>query len=336
MKAFITGITGQDGAYLSKLLLEKGYEVYGGIRRSASGSLWRLERLGIKDRVKLLDFELTDRSNVWQVIKEFQFDEIYNLAAQSFVASSFKTPISTSEVDGLAVANLWETVRQVSPKSKCYQASTSEMFGKVQEVPQNESTPFHPRSPYGVSKLFAHWWGVNYRESYGMFICNGILFNHESPLRGNEFVTKKITNYFKKKDFSKPLLLGNLYSQRDWGHAEDYVEAMWLMLQQEKADDYVIATGQTYSVKDFVEKTVKESGLYNQHWYGDGVDEYSTIDIFPYAVGSFHKVIEVSKDLYRPAEVDLLKGDSSKARKVLGWKPKHDLDSLIKDMLNGD
>ncbi len=270
--ALITGISGQDGAYLSKLLLEKGYKVFGAYRRSASVNLWRLQELGIEQQVHLVPLDLLEFTNILRTIEAVKPDEVYNLAAQSFVGLSFEQPLYTGDVDALGVARLLEAVRAVKPDIRIYQASTSEMFGKVQEVPQSESTPFYPRSPYGVAKLYAHWMTVNYREAYGMYAVSGILFNHESPLRGMEFVTRKITAGFAriKHGTQDVLELGNLDAKRDWGFAGDYVKGMWLMLQQSTPEDYVLATGQTRSVREFVELAAEAAG-FDLEWDGDGV-----------------------------------------------------------------
>ena len=273
-KALITGITGQDGAYLSKLLLEKGYEVYGAFRRTSDLHLNKLKFLGVDDKINYVPLELHEFTNIYKTIEEIQPDEIYNLGAQSFVAVSFEIPIFTADVTALGVLRILEAIRKINPKIKFYQASSSEMFGKVKATPQNEATPFYPRSPYAASKLFAHWITVNYRESYNMFTCSGIFFNHESPLRGFEFVTRKITHSVAriKLGLQDELRLGNLNSKRDWGYAPEYVEAMWLMLQQEEPDDYVIATGETRSVKEFVEAAFNMVGI-DLEWSGKWVDE---------------------------------------------------------------
>jgi GDPmannose 4,6-dehydratase len=330
-KALITGIRGQDGAYLSKLLLEKGYKVYGADRRSGDSSLWRLKELGIDKKIHHIYMDLLEYSNVVEVIKEIKPDELYNLAAQSFVAASFKQPLLTAEIDALGVLRILEAVRLFSPKTKVYQASTSEMFGKVQSIPQNEKTPFYPRSPYAVSKLFAHWICVNYRESYDLFVCSGILFNHESPLRGIEFVTRKISYTVARiyNGFDEKIVVGNLDSKRDWGYAEEYVYGMWLMLQQKKADDYVLATGETHTVREFIEKAFETVGI-DIIWKGKGVDEKG------YDKKTGKVLVEVSKEFYRPAEVDLLLGDSSKAEKELGWKAKTKFEELVKMMVSAD
>ena len=327
--ALITGITGQDGAYLAKYLIDKGYNVFGTVRRGASEKLSRLEFLEIKDQVNFVDFDLLELSNIQKIIKETEPDEIYNLAAQSFVPTSFSLPILTSDINALGVVRILDTILNFDKEIKFYQASTSEMFGKVKEVPQNESTGFHPRSPYGVSKLFSHHMTINYRESYDLFACSGILFNHESPLRGSEFVTKKIIRALTqiKNGSEQCLKLGNIDSQRDWGHAKDYVTAMWLMLNHEKPDDYVVSTGVTTTVKEFIELTLKKL-KFKYEWTGEGVNN-SLIDI-----EKNKKIIEIDKNLYRPAEVDLLIGDSSKIRETLHWKPLYTLDSLIDDMID--
>jgi len=330
-RALITGIRGQDGAYLAKLLLEKGYEVFGADRRSGSSSNWRLRELGIEREVKIVYMDLLELTNIMRVIEEIKPDEVYNLAAQSFVQASFEMPILTSEVNALGVLRLLEALRMIKSDAKFYQASTSEMFGKAQAIPQGEKTPFYPRSPYGVSKLFAHWITVNYREAYGMFACSGILFNHESPLRGLEFVTRKITYTLAriKYGLEDKLILGNLEAKRDWGYAPEYVEAMWLMLQQDEPDDYVIATGETHSVREFVERAAEICG-FDLVWEGEGVNTKG-VDRKTGKV-----IVEVSPEFYRPAEVDILVGDYSKARKKLGWKPKTKFEDLVRIMMEAD
>ena len=327
--ALITGITGQDGAYLAKFLIDKGYNVFGTVRRGASEKMSRLEFLEIKDQVNFVDFDLLELSNIQKIIKETEPDEIYNLAAQSFVPTSFSLPILTSDINALGVVRILDTILNFKKEIKFYQASTSEMFGKVKEVPQNESTGFHPRSPYGVSKLFSHHMTINYRESYDLFACSGILFNHESPLRGSEFVTKKIIRALTqiKNGSEQCLKLGNIDSQRDWGHAKDYVTAMWLMLNHEEPDDYVVSTGVTTTVKEFIELTLNKLN-FKYEWTGKGLTN-SVVDI-----EKNKKIIEIDKNLYRPAEVDLLIGDSAKIRKILNWKPLYTLDSLIDDMID--
>uniref|UniRef100_A0A7C2K532 GDP-mannose 4,6-dehydratase n=1 Tax=candidate division WOR-3 bacterium TaxID=2052148 RepID=A0A7C2K532_UNCW3 len=330
-KALITGIRGQDGAYLSRFLLERGYEVYGADRRSGDSSLWRLRELGIEEHVKLIYMDLLELTNIARVIREIQPDEVYNLAAQSFVQVSFEQPILTAEINAIGVLRILEALREYKPDAKFYQASTSELYGKVQEIPQRETTPFYPRSPYGVSKLFGHWITVNYRESFGMFACCGILFNHESPLRGLEFVTRKITHSLARIRYGlqEKLVLGNLEAKRDWGYAPEYVEAMWLMLQQETADDYVIATGETHSVREFVEKAAEIAG-FELVWEGEGA-ETKGVDSKTGKV-----IVEVSPKFYRPAEVDVLVGDYSKAREKLGWSPRTKFEDLVRIMMERD
>jgi len=330
-RALITGIRGQDGAYLAKLLLEKGYEVYGADRRSGDSSNWRLKELGIEKDVKVVYMDLLELTNIMRVIEKIQPDEVYNLAAQSFVGVSFEQPILTSEVDAMGVLRLLEAIRTLKPDTKFYQASTSEMFGKVQEIPQTEKTPFYPRSPYGVAKLFGHWITVNYRESFNIFACSGILFNHESPLRGVEFVTRKITYSLAriKYGLQDRLVLGNLDAKRDWGYAPEYVEGMWLMLQQEEPDDYVLATGETHTVREFVEKAAEVAG-FDIEWEGEGVDTKG-IDR-----KSGKVIVEVSPEFYRPAEVDILIGNPEKARKKLGWEPKTKFHRLVEIMMEAD
>jgi len=325
--ALITGITGQDGSYLAELLLEKGYEVHGIIRRSSLINTHRIDH--VYDRIHLHYGDLTDSTNLVRVIQLVQPDEIYNLAAQSHVKVSFEMPEYTADVDGIGTLRVLEAVRLLGMEEKVriYQASTSELYGLVQETPQKETTPFYPRSPYGVAKLYAYWITKNYRESYGMYACTGILFNHESPRRGETFVTRKIVRAFSRmtSGLQDTLYLGNLNAKRDWGHAKDYVEAMWLMLQQETAEDYVIATGQQYSVKEFVEKTAPYFG-YNIAWEGEGLDEIG-ID-----TNTGKRVVAVDPKYFRPAEVETLLGDATKAKVELGWEPKISFDQLIEDM----
>ena len=330
-KALITGIRGQDGAYLSKLLLEKGYDVYGVDRRSGDSSFWRLKDLGIEKDVKILYMDLLELTNIMRTIEKTKPDEIYNLAAQSFVQASFEQPLLTADIDAMGVLRLLEALRTIKPDTKFYQASTSEMFGLVQEIPQKESTPFYPRSPYAVAKLFSHWMVVNYRESYNMFACSGILFNHESPLRGLEFVTRKITYGIAKikRGLQEKIVLGNLDSKRDWGYAKEFVEGMWLMLQQPKADDYVLATGETHTVREFVEAAFKAAG-YDIVWKGEGVNTQG-ID-----KKSGEVLVEISPDFYRPAEVDILIGDPQKARDKLGWAPRIKFQDLVAMMVEAD
>jgi len=315
-RALITGITGQDGAYLSQFLLSKGYEVFGMIRRSSHRGIedHRLRWLGVANRVTLLDGDLADSSSLVRIVKETTPDEIYNLAAQSFVASSWRQPILTANITGVGVTNLLEAMRAEAPQARFYQASSSEMFGLVQELIQSEKTPFYPRSPYAVAKLYGHWITVNYRESFGLHASSGILFNHESPLRGAEFVTRKVTDSVAriKLGLIKELRLGNIDAKRDWGHARDYVQAMWLMLQQSQPDDYVIATGVSTTVRDMCRIAFAYVGL--------DMDEHVVID----------------KAFYRPAEVDVLLGDSSKARAKLGWAPRTSLKDMIEEMVDSD
>ena len=330
-KALITGITGQDGAYLSKLLLNKGYKVYGTARRSASEKFWRLEYLGIKDQIELIDFDLLEITNIQKVIKDIEPDEVYNLAAQSFVPTSFELPILTTDINSLGALRILDSILSTNSNIKFYQASTSEMFGKVQEVPQTELTRFYPRSPYGVSKLYSHYITLNYRESYDLFACSGILFNHESPLRGNEFVTKKITSSLAaiKKGQLDVLMIGNVDAKRDWGFAGDYVEAMWMMLNAETPNDYVISTGENHTVREFIDISLKILN-FKTEWIGDGVNaELINID-------TGKPIIKVDPKFFRPAEVDELLGSSSLALKEIGWKPKVAFDQLIEMMIEFD
>lgn len=329
--ALITGITGQDGSYLAELLLEKGYEVHGIIRRSSSINTDRIDH--IFSKIKLHYGDLTDSTNMVRVIQLVQPDEIYNLGAQSHVKVSFEMPEYTGMVDGLGTLRVLEAVRLLGleNKTKIYQASTSEMFGKVKEIPQRETTPFHPRSPYGCAKVYGYWITKNYREAYGMYACSGILFNHESPRRGETFVTRKIVRGLKSISEGKQnvLVLGNLDAKRDWGHAKDYVRAMWLMLQQDQPDDYVIATNEQYSVRQFVESAAPYFGM-NITWQGSGDNEVG-IDLT-----SGKTVIEVNPKYYRPSEVDTLLGDATKAENELGWKPEISFDQLVEDMCNNE
>ncbi|MBT5399015.1 GDP-mannose 4,6-dehydratase [bacterium] len=332
-KAIITGITGQDGAYLTKLLLEKGYQVFGTYRRTSSVNFWRLEELGVAQHknLELVEYDLTDEGAAMRMISSIVPDEVYNLAAQSFVTVSFEQPITTAQITGVGCLNLLEAIRTINPKVKYYQASTSELYGKVTEVPQNEKTPFYPRSPYAVSKLFAHWMTVNYRESYGLFACSGILFNHESPLRGIEFVTRKITDVVAKykQNGSEVLELGNIDAKRDWGYAQDYVEGMYLMLQQSDPIDCVLATGNTYSVRDFVELAFAEIGV-NIRWQGKDLAEQGVDD------STGHVVVKINPKFYRPTEVDLLIGDPALAKSKLGWTSKTNLKDLCSMMVRRD
>ena len=330
-RALITGITGQDGAYLAKLLIDKGYKVFGTVRRSTSEKFINLKYLNVFDKIKFYDFDLLELSNIQNVIKETKPHEIYHLAAQSFVPTSFKVPIVTTDINSLGTLRILDSINTIDKKIKFYQASTSEMFGKVVQVPQTEKTPFYPRSPYGVSKLFSHWITINYRESYGIHASSGILFNHESPLRGHEFVTKKITSTLAKiKMGSKETLkVGNINAKRDWGYAGDYVYAMWLMLQQKVPNDYVIATGKTYRVRDFIELTLQYLE-FNYKWIGKGMNER----VINKDTGK--TIIKIDKEFFRPAEVDLLIGKSYKAKRKLNWKPKTKIKDLVKLMVDYD
>lgn len=330
-KAFITGITGQDGAYLAKFLLQKGYEVHGGVRRISHPEVVRLELLGIAGDVKLHEFDLTDMNNVFRVIRDVEMDEFYNLAAQSFVGASWKLPVYTTDVDAMGVLRLLDTLRTLRPEVRFYQASTSEMFGLVQEVPQRETTRLYPRSPYGVAKVYGHYITMNYRESFGMHASSGILFNHESPLRGPEFVTRKITLALAAmaRGNNAVLSLGNMDAQRDWGFAGDYVEGMWRMLQQDEADDYVLATGVTTTIRDFVRYAAEALDM-ELEFNGEGVDETATDR------KSGRKVLEINKKFFRPAEVDLLVGDASKAEGKLGWKAHMGVQDLAAMMVHSD
>ncbi len=331
-KALITGITGQDGAYLAQLLLDKGYTVYGAYRRTSSENFWRIADLGIDQhpQLRLVEFDLTDLSGTIRLLSSSEVQEVYNLAAQSFVGVSFEQPLTTAEITGVGALNLLEAIRFVNPKIRFYQASTSEMFGKVQAVPQTESTPFYPRSPYGVAKLFAHWMTVNYRESYGIFAASGILFNHESPLRGKEFVTRKITDAMAQIKLGKKqcLELGNLDAKRDWGFAKDYVDGMWRMLQIDQPETFVLATNRTETVRDFVSLAAQAIEI-NLDWQGSGPDEQG-VD----ASGVVR--VRINPDFYRPAEVDLLIGDASKAAQLLNWKASTTLEELCDMMVKAD
>jgi len=331
--AVITGITGQDGAYLTQLLLEKGYTVFGTYRRTSTVNFWRLEELGVASHpnLELVEYDLTDLGATIRLLQKTEASEIYNLAAQSFVGVSFEQPITTAQITGIGALNLLEAIRIVDPKVRFYQASTSEMFGEVQEIPQRESTPFYPRSPYGIAKLFAHWSTVNYRESYDLFATSGILFNHESPLRGLEFVTRKITDGVAKIKLGKlnTLELGNLDAIRDWGFAKDYVEGMWRMLQADIPDTYILATGRTETVRDFVTMACKAVEIEIQ-FEGKGELEVG-ID-----VNTGRTIIQVNPKYYRPAEVDLLIGDSKKAKDLLGWEASTSLEQLCDMMVRAD
>jgi GDPmannose 4,6-dehydratase len=330
-RALITGATGQDGSYLAKLLLEKGYSVAGAVRRTSLSNVARLEKLGIAKDIELVDFDLLELSNIMRVVERTRPDEIYNLAAQSFVSLSFEHPIYTGECDALGVLRLLEAVRSVNPKIRFYQASTSEMFGKVTEIPQTETTPFHPRSPYAVAKLFGHWSTVNYRESYGMHATSGILFNHESPLRGREFVSRKITTSLAMIKHGKidVFSLGNMNAQRDWGYAPDYVEGMWLTTQQPSASDYVLATGESHSVRDFVLIASHQLG-FDMAFDGSAENERG-IDR-----KSGRVIVRVDPKLYRPAEVEYLRGCPQKAEKQLGWKRTTSFERMVALMTETD
>lgn len=327
--ALITGITGQDGSYLAELLLEKGYEVYGIMRRKSVVDYGNVAHL--KDKIHFIYADMTDPISLITAMKISQADEVYNLAAQSFVATSWEQPLATADIDAVGVTNMLEAIRVVKPEAHFYQASTSEMFGLVQEMPQTEKTPFYPRSPYGVAKLYGHWITKNYRESYGLFACSGILFNHESERRGKEFVTRKITDAVAriKHDVQDCLELGNMDSKRDWGHSKDYVKAMWLMLQQETADDYVIATNETRTVREFVETAFSHVGI-TVEWRGSGVDEIGVDK----ATGK--TIVKVNPQFFRPAEVDVLLGNPAKAEKNLGWVREIPFSELVKRMVDND
>ena len=329
----ITGITGQDGAYLAQLLLGKGYTVYGTYRRTSSVNFWRIEELGIQNdpNLHLVEYDLTDLGASIALVQKAQPHEIYNLAAQSFVGVSFDQPSTTAQITGIGALNLLEAIRLVNPKIRFYQASTSEMFGKVQAVPQVESTPFYPRSPYGVAKLYAHWMTVNYRESYGIFGASGILFNHESPLRGREFVTRKITDSVAKIKLGQLdcLALGNLDAKRDWGFAKEYVEGMWRMLQVDEPDTFVLATNRTETVRDFVSMAFKAAGITVE--FKGSEEAQIAIDS---ATGK--TVMRIDPKFYRPAEVELLIGDPAKAKDKLGWEPKTTLEQLCQMMVDAD
>jgi GDPmannose 4,6-dehydratase len=329
--ALITGASGQDGAYLSKFLLQRGYKVYGAIRRASSRDLWRFRELSIERDVEIVSLELLEESNIARLIAKLQPDELYNLAAQSFVGTSFEQPIYTTEVDAVGVCRILEAIRLTSCHTKFYQASTSEMFGKVAETPQSEQTPFYPRSPYGVAKLYAHWITVNYREAYNLFACSGLLFNHESPLRGPEFVTRKTTMALAeiREGRRDVLRLGNMDAGRDWGFAGDYVAGMWMMLNTQNAEDFILATGQTRTVRDFVVIAGQCLG-FDIDWSGEGENEVGT----DRKTGKI--VVAVDPQFYRPAEVDSLVGNASKARDSLGWRPETSFDQMVEMMVRAD
>ncbi|MEN5244408.1 GDP-mannose 4,6-dehydratase [Pseudomonas atacamensis] len=333
MKAVITGITGQDGAYLAQLLLEKGYTVFGTYRRTSSVNFWRIEELGIENHpnLHLVEYDLTDLSASIRLLESTEALEVYNLAAQSFVGVSFDQPLTTAEITGLGAVNLLEAIRIVNKKIRYYQASTSEMFGKVQAIPQKEDTPFYPRSPYGIAKLYAHWMTINYRESYDIFATSGILFNHESPLRGREFVTRKITDAVAKIKLGKQqtLELGNMDAKRDWGYAKEYVEGMWRMLQAETPDTFVLATHRAETVRDFVSLACKAVDI-NLAWEGSSEQEKG-ID-----TTTGKTIVSVNPKFYRPTEVDLLLGDATKAKETLGWEAKTSLEELCRMMVEAD
>jgi GDPmannose 4,6-dehydratase len=332
-RAVVTGITGQDGAYLAQLLLEKGYHVTGTFRRASSTNFWRIEELGIEDHpnLTLVEYDLTDLASSLRLLQHAEPDEVYNLAAQSFVGVSFDQPLTTASITGLGAVNLLEAIRVINPRIRFYQASTSEMFGKVQAIPQVEDTPFYPRSPYGVAKLYAHWMTINYRESYGIFGASGILFNHESPLRGREFVTRKITDAAAKIALNKleVLELGNLDAKRDWGFAKEYVEGMWRMLQADEPGTYVLATNRTESVRDFVDMAFRGAGI-RLEWRGSGEHETG------HCTRSGATRVRVASRFYRPAEVDLLIGNPAKAARELGWTPGTSLETLCQMMVEAD
>jgi GDPmannose 4,6-dehydratase len=328
-RALITGITGQDGSYLAELLLEKGYKVYGLKRRTSTVTFERIKH--IQDSVHFVSGDMHDQSSLWGVVKAVEPNEVYNLAAQSFVPASWDQPLLTGDVTGLGVTRMLEAIRRTDLGIRYYQASSSEMFGKVQEIPQTETTPFHPRSPYGVAKVYGHWITVNYRESYDMFCCSGILFNHESPRRGLEFVTRKITNAVAsiKLGLADELRLGNLDAKRDWGYAGDYVRAMWLMLQQDQPDDYVISTAETHPVREFAELAFRKAGI-NIGWEGKGLDEKG-VDTKTGKV-----LVRVDKRFFRPAEVHQLVGNPAKAKEKMGWEPEVSFEGLIEMMVKSD
>lgn len=329
--ALVTGIFGQDAAYLSHVLLKEGYHVIGAHRRTSTNNSWRLKELGIESEIEFVEFELIEFSNILRAIENTKPDEIYNLAAQSFVGSSFEQPIYTADADALAVTRILEAIRTVNPAIRFYQASTSEMFGKIAHEIQTEQTPFHPRSPYGVAKLYGHWITTNYRESYDIFATSGILFNHESPLRGIEFVTRKITTSFAKIKTGQMgvMELGNIAATRDWGHARDYVEGMYLMMRHDTADDFILATGETHSIEEFAEIAGNLAG-FKVTWEGEGlnrraIDEKTGRDL-----------IHINPAFFRPAEVDVLRGSAQKAKSVLGWEPKSNFTELVHEMMEAD
>ena len=328
-RALITGVNGQDGSYLAELLLEKGYKVYGLMRRKSSVDYGNVEH--IKDKIEFIYADMADVVSLTNAMRISQADEVYNLAAQSFVGTSWEQPVATAEIDGIGALNMLEAIRMIKPNAKFYQASTSEMYGLVQAIPQNEETPFYPRSPYGVAKLYGHWITKNYRESYDMYACSGILFNHESERRGKEFVTRKITDAVARIKFGVQdvLELGNLDAKRDWGHAKDYVKAMWLMLQQDEADDYVIATNETRTVREFVERTFKYVNI-DIVWEGSEVNEIGKDK------STGKTLVKINPDFFRPAEVEILIGDPSKGETKLGWEREISFDELVERMIKND
>ncbi|OHD68957.1 MAG: GDP-mannose 4,6-dehydratase [Spirochaetes bacterium RBG_16_49_21] len=330
-KAFITGVTGQDGAYLSEFLLKKGYAVFGGYRRTSSPNFWRLEELNILDQVELMEVDILDTGNLIRVFDKVGPDEIYNLAAQSYVAVSFEKPVLTGEITAIGVTRVLEAIRIVNPKVKFYQASSSEMFGKVREIPQNEMTPFYPRSPYAAAKLYGHWLTIDYRESYNIFGCSGILFNHESPLRGIEFITRKVSNAVARIKYGKQdyFEVGNMDAKRDWGYAKEYVEGMWMMLRQPEPKDYVLATNENHSVREFIEHAFSAIGV-SLHWKGSGVNE-AGLDS-----KTGKTLVKINPKFFRPGEVDQLLGDYSKAKNELGWEPKIKFRELVEIMVQQD
>jgi GDPmannose 4,6-dehydratase len=330
-RAFITGIAGQDGAYLSKLLLEKGYAVYGGYRGAVSSDFWRLRELGIEKDVQRVQFELLEYSNIHRTFEKIRPDEVYNLAAQSFVSISFDQPILTTNLNAIGPMNVLEAIRTINPAIRFYQASTSELFGRTTEPLQNEASKFHPRSPYGVAKLFGYWITVNYREAYNLHTSNGLLFNHDSPLRGSEFVTRKITSSLARIVLGQQqeLVLGNTAARRDWGFAGDYVDAMWRMLQQPQGDDYVVSTGKSHSVEDFVSAAAQHLDM-PLRWEGEGVERVAI------HARSGRTIVRVSSEFYRPAEVDTTNGDASKAQSKLDWRPRTTFPELVAMMVDAD
>ncbi len=329
--AFITGITGQDGAYLSEFLLKKGYRVFGGYRRTSSPNFWRIEELNIMNDVELMEVDIQDTGNLIRTFDKVKPDEIYNLAAQSFVAVSFEKPVLTGEITAIGVTRVLEAIRIVNPRIKFYQASSSEMFGKVQEIPQKESTPFYPRSPYATAKLYGHWLTINYRESYNIFGCSGILFNHESPLRGIEFVTRKVSDAVARIKLGKQdhFEIGNMDAKRDWGYAGEFVEGMWMMMQQPKPGDYVLATNENHSVREFIEHAFGHVGITLQ-WKGSAANEYG-VD-----AKTGKTLVKINPKFFRPGEVDQLLGDYSKAKNELGWEPKVRFKDLVGIMVERD